>query len=671
MPFWVEWGDAIWQVAFILSVAVGAGWKWSSPRRQAKRETTSWIVESTPVDRFEEGANTIIEGVLEGGADSVLVDGATVATIQGLASSAVDQVPIAVSVGDELIELQGPMELMLGSEEIRPRKAFHRDGALHARVCALPDGPLAAGQLEGQAYVIRWLRAGDRVQARGVLRRSAAQGESGYRETQGRWVLRGSEQRPLTLGSATPPHMAQKDVDRLALGALLGGLVFAGVFIGLAALMHNASDDSSPGIASALTMTPLHRDDGVEMLRERWRSEPSAAGLERLAELVDMKDGCHGSAMLWALHGQSHRAIEAAQTCDHPIARLAAARAHYALGDMTEASRSLQDVRDELSLEYSPTHGATVSREAHAVGATRAHLARARWRTAARELDNGWMPGVSCVADVARRRAGLDASLLPSTGEACMLLEASEQSDDPAMLQMLSRLAIARLLLREADPGLQVFPSRSRSHRAEEQLSISEMHLAVPPDPTCPIDPRGAPGLERSALEKLLEEGRDDQPTRQLIRTLAARRALLEAVAGRRDRVTAYLDLVQRVARVAQGERIYETIAIWDVDSATTALSDEAAHAAWNDSSHDRNVLLRHSAGSEAGRALIELSPDRPVLGTFREHFCDAAARAVAAERAGMHEVAREQREIAHRFRRLLEGRRAAMMLWVLDRRAD
>ena len=70
MPIWVEWGDAIWQIAFVVGVVMGAAWRWSSPRRHATREAKSWIVEPTSVERFEEGANTIVEGTLEGGHDS-------------------------------------------------------------------------------------------------------------------------------------------------------------------------------------------------------------------------------------------------------------------------------------------------------------------------------------------------------------------------------------------------------------------------------------------------------------------------------------------------------------------------------------------------------------------------------------------------------------------------
>lgn len=671
MPFWVEWGDAIWPIAFILSVGWAAGWRWSSPRRQAKRETQRWIVEPTGVDRFEEGANTIIEGTLEGGHDSILLEGATIASIQGLATGAIDQVPIAISVDDEIIELEGPMRLMLGSEEIRPRATFHRDGPLHARVCALPDGPLAAAQLEGQPYVIRWLKAGDRIQARGVLRRSAAQGESGYRETQGRWVLRGSPQRPLTLGSATRPRMAQRDVDRLAIGAVRGGLLFAAIFIGFASLLHNGIDPDQPSetIASILTMTPLHRDDGLEMLRHEWQRDPSRDALERLAELVEMKDGCQGAAMLWTMHGKHDRAIVLADACDHPVAALAAARAYYALGDMAEASRALQDVRDELELDYSPTLERTMSREDHAIGATRAHLARARWRTASRELDRVWTSDASCVANVARKRAELDPLLSTSSSEACLLLEASEQTD-PAMVQMFRHTAVGRLLMRETDPGIRVYPRRERSHYADQRLTPSELALGVPEDPTCPIDPRGAPGLERSVLTYLLElQGGVDDGTRELLGRLAVRRALLEAVAGRQDRVDAFMRVARRI-NPAQAP-MSDVLAMWDPNVTQPHMTDDAARSSWNDATRDRDALIRGVARTESTRDWVELGRDRPVLGTFREHFCDASARAVAAKRAGMSDLAREQREIAERFRHLLEGRRASIMLWVLDRNAD
>ena len=676
MPFWVEWGDAIWQIAFVLSVVVGGAIAWSAPRRNAKREAASFIVQPTPVERFEEGANTIVEGTLEGGHDSVLIEGATLACIQGLSDSAIDQVPVALKVGDAQIELDGPMELLLGSEEARPRAPFRRDGALHAKVCALPAGPLAAGQLEGQRYVMRWLRSGDLVQARGVLRRAAAQDESTYRETRGRWVLRGTEQKPLTLGSARAPRMAQKDVDRLALGALLGGLAFVGVFIALPALVYNgmpadAAGDEHESMALSLTVTPLHRHEGLEALRRIWHARADADAFERLAELVALKDGCHGAVALLAEHGQTQRAIAAAETCNHPVARLAAARAWYARGDMEHASRALQDVRDDLDLAYSPTDGPLTSRVDHAIGASRAHLARARWRTASRELDAAWISNVGCVADVARQRGGGERQLFSSTGEPCLVLEASEHSNDRGMLEMMQHSAIAQLLLREAQPERSHFELRERGHVEGEAFGLTELALSIPEDPTCPIDPRGAPGLERSVLSKLVDIETSDPLTRQLVATLAARRALIEMVDGRPGSAAEMMAIVHRAGAIAEQERFSNALQAWDRRTDRPALSDAMANAAWDDPAHDREELLRYRATSPAGRALIALGHDRPMLGTFREHFCDAGARAIAAERAGMDDLAREQRAVAREFRQLLEGRRASIMLWVLDRRSD
>lgn len=665
LPTWVSWGDAIWQVAFVLSVVLFAWWKWSQPRRAARRESRAWRLSPTRADRFEAGANSIVEGTLVATSPSVLVDGAALACIQGLSHHAVDQGAFRVEVEDQHIELEGPLELLVGSSEVRPRATFQRnDDALHARVCALPDGPLVASQLEGHHYVIRSLKNGDRVQVHGVLRRAAAQDESGYRETQGRWVLEGTGQRPLTIGSVGTPKMALAGWDRLAIGASLGGMVFVGVFIGIAALAHSlmppthmASADSED-LATALAATPLHRDQALESLRRIWHAEPDPDRIEQLAVLVAAQDGCQGLAMLWAEHGDYERAIELAEQCDHPSARLAAARAHYALGDMAHASVALQQVRSELDLIYSPTNGIEVSVSEHARGASRAHLARARWRTAATELRTVWRRPHDCVAEAADRRAGRSVDFgIPA--ESCLVLQASEESN-PEALRIMVRSSVAHLRVLELDPSAKL--DLTNEARAE---------LGLPDEATCPIDPDAAPGVERAVLSKLVRQGRDpqDMPHREVVARLAARRALIEAMDGRPVQAAQYVALMERAGPIAQENELQELLSMWNSRVYRPELTDDMAEAAWSNATHDRTELLRFHARTDRGEHLIRYGHDRPVLGTFREHFCDSAARAVAAERAGMPDVAREQRAIARRFRNLMEGRRASLMLWMLDRR--
>ncbi|AUX40342.1 uncharacterized protein SOCE26_017420 [Sorangium cellulosum] len=295
-----------------------------------------------------------------------------------------------VSVGGERVELQGPVEVVAGSRELRPGKPLESMPlATCCRVTATFPG--ARPHFMERVVLFRSLSPGDRVRVSGVLRREAATGEAGSRSAAARWTLVAdgesaspSAERGLEIAFEGNPAVKGASVKRIAGWGIAGALAFLVVFaLGgelalrsaqreLEVLAHEndwvgevsvaAGDPIDPRAPPALPVTlgrtatalaaatPFHRGMAIERysaaLDRRGHADPAIIG-QRVA--LHMAIGMASSRCLHAAdvltsHGQLEEAAALLARCDTGDVHLERSRlamasfVRFSLGDFTAAS---------------------------------------------------------------------------------------------------------------------------------------------------------------------------------------------------------------------------------------------------------------------------------------------------------------------------------------------
>ncbi|HJL37081.1 MAG TPA: hypothetical protein RMG95_15425, partial [Polyangiaceae bacterium LLY-WYZ-15_(1-7)] len=520
-----------------------------------------------------------------------------------------------------------------------------------------------------------------------------AAGEAGYRESRGRWVLTGTEARPVELGPVGSPRVPRTDRRRLLSGIGLGLVAFAALFLALPAATERATraaDGDTPEVDAVLAATPFRRRALARLTTAAARAPRSEASVARWTALVDRTHGCDGVAQTLVEAGRPERAIEAAETCPRLHAQLAKVRGEYALARFADAVQTFRatPVTDD-DLRWSPTKGlARPGRdgEAYARDAARAQLTQHRWRSAARALEPLYGPGPRCAADAARGRSGEEPEWLDRDDPVCRVLWADEEARERGIWvgsESGRRALVGGGIL--GGFGLEVGLPDTRTERgalaarvetlrrladagAEGDLTgFGPAELLLPTSAVCPLDGASVPALEAEALSA----DRPDVLPALRVRLLL-RRALFEATTLRPARAEALLARARVIAAEEGGspvevERVAETVRLWREGPRESA---------------ERRVGLAPRMGSLAGLHVWEphaaLREDatlaerlrhapRPGMAPFRSLLCHAAGLARAAEVIGAADVAERERGVVERLRAALEDRDIALMLWSVD----
>lgn len=353
VPWLARHGAWVWVGALVAMVLAGGLYSWLRLRRRARGDARRILGEFgtatdlAGVERAVDGVEVTVGGTLDG-------DGET------------------LRVGDGLVRLTGPLDVLVGAREV------HR-GSKPQRLVA----------------------DGDRVWIRGVVGTEASDVEGSYRSTGAQRVLSGR----LRVASETPPRVALPPLHHLGLGALAGAVVFFAAFgLGGAALNRSArnaqlSTDANggtlcfddPPVTSTLlaAATPFHRKSALGALARF--EEGSCTGTEesarRLVGYQLARGDCDAAVTTLLDRAQPARALEVARACG---ARAREAVALWHLGDVGAAS---------ALLEAAPS-GAPESAPHPGPFTVRVHVEAGRWAPAAAAV-RAWSGTITGVNDSA------------------------------------------------------------------------------------------------------------------------------------------------------------------------------------------------------------------------------------------------------------------------------
>ncbi|MEO7329883.1 MAG: hypothetical protein ABI193_14995, partial [Minicystis sp.] len=401
LPWLLQNGELVWKAALVALAGSGLGGAALAPRviarRQAGATRTTLGAPLASLSRLNDGARVTLTGKLEAEGplcqrfeDGTEAAAATVAYNPGAsllgagtfrAGLNTRAQGLSLVVGDEKVELRGPVEVVTGSREIRRRARFTGlPAAAQARIVQALGG--ARPHLSGEIVQLYSLAPGDAVRVNGVLRKETRDGESGYRAAGVRWTLvpvgeEGSvdQARGLKLAFEGTPAVRGPGAVPLARGVMLGLVAFLMIFgLGGEIAACSAADDlatfqaegawvreldlevattidpkahpgapldTALGATSFAAATPFRRAQALDRYVDALdrRRDADARLVSWRAALSERQGDCLSAATRLASQGFAEQGAALAERCGD---RFLAAGIHYTLGDFARASALLQ-----------------------------------------------------------------------------------------------------------------------------------------------------------------------------------------------------------------------------------------------------------------------------------------------------------------------------------------
>jgi hypothetical protein len=620
LPWLFVHGSVVWQLALAAGLLVALGVAFARPRLAARRAASAARARlGTPLAslaKLNDGMRLTLTGRLEAegeparrfedGGDAAAVSAAYLshpgggAWITGLNLRAEG---LALVVGDARVALDGPVEVVAGSREVRRGQALgEMPGPVQDRV----DAGFKLGQPHFRDHLttLRSVASGDLVRVSGVLRKEASAGEgAGYRGAAARWALvpDGFEAQAALGASATgglrvafegAPRVSGplggSYVRHLMAGALVGGgLVVGGGAIALGSARGELGelalapvDPQKPPrdagmTATAITAATPFRLAAVDAMVDALdvRHDEDLALVERRAALHELQGDCVAAGETLARQGQLERGAEVAERCGgHRFA----AQAFYAAGDFARASAAWERAAEEPVPAGSPSAAeARFGVRVHLIAGRAALAAKEAGALVARSGDRKGETEAVTAGRVAQARC-LAVALTPPDGATALVDRKKEELQHPIYPACAILLADLRrgkdrldfihgltdfqssarevpmrwleLLEAEADPG--VAPGQLPPLLDDPSLLVLNPSAALTPT---------IPGLDRAIAEALAGEHPDvADPRRRTRGRAAAMAAVFAAVTGEAEAAQRFVatakESVGAVARTANGD---------------------------------------------------------------------------------------------------------------------
>ena len=586
LPWLLQNGELVWKAALVALAGGGLGGAALAPRLIARRLAGSTRkglgAPLASLARLNDGARVTLTGKLEaeGALCQRFEDGseaaaATVAYDPGAsllgggtfrAGLNTRAAGLSLVVGDEKVELRGPVEVVTGSREIRRRARFTGLTAeAQARIVTALGG--ARPHFSGEIVQLYSLAPGDAVRVSGVLRKETRDGESGYRSASARWTMvpvgeEGSvdQARGLKLAFEGTPAVRGPGAVVLARGVVLGLVAFLVVFgLGGEIAACSAADDlavfqgegawvreldlevatsidpkahpGSPldtglGATSFAAATPFRRAQALDRYAYALdrRRDADVRLVSFRAALAERRGECAGAATRLASHGFVEQGAALAERCGD---RFLAAGIHYTLGDFARASAIIGGESDKRWSEEQ----LRLASKVHLLGG-KSELAASALRSLAERYDDEAKAGhpvrvkaaeraelARCVAlaiDARRGQSAARASLKEKAQSAgprpaeCLLLWA-DLLPPGERAEVLEGPRGAASLATDTPP---VWFDQLRSE-ADPLREIGDVSDRVPDPALCLANPRWAtpaslPGVTRATAMSMSKEGSAD-----------------------------------------------------------------------------------------------------------------------------------------------------------------
>ncbi|APR82216.1 Hypothetical protein A7982_07565 [Minicystis rosea] len=625
LPWLLVHGTAVWQVGLVVCVLGALIVAFVRPRAGARRAATAARdrlgTAATALVKPSDGMRVTLAGriVLESDACPRFEDGGDAAAVsvayapQGprgawITGLNVRAERITLAVGEQVIALEGPVEVVAGSREMRRGVPLGRlPRAVQDRVAA--GFKLGVPHFRDHVTVQRSIAAGDTVRVSGVLRRDSLAGEAaGYRAAAERWTLvpdgdaaqaaagasalgglqvafEGSPRIAGPLALHYVRHAVYGVGLFLAVFGLGGELAFASAESDRSGLLNAAVVSSNPemGAVTLAAATPFRRARAIDELADAldFRHDEARVGIERRTALRLLQGDCAGAAKVLTRQGSLERGAEIAERCGE---HMLAAKAFYAAGDFARASHAFEVVNDPGLSEAEARFGVRVHLLAGRLGlaASRAHaladlLRKERERADARPEDASRAALASCLADAIEAKDGSQSALASLRKErekpiypACAILLA-DLHEGKARLDLIHGLtdfqASGRevpmrwleLLEQEADPT--VAPSAQAPQVVDDpSLVVINATLATQ---------TMLPGVERAIAEATAKDAKPDDPRRATRVRAAVLAASFAAATGDPESARHFVQIVEADAEPVASRGLYDVDhAWWDVPRA-------------------------------------------------------------------------------------------------------
>ncbi|MFW5740561.1 MAG: hypothetical protein ACOC1F_09365, partial [Myxococcota bacterium] len=557
VPWQVAYGHWIGWTAGALLVALGAILFWMWVRWVAKKQGAARL------SNLGAGTTEVTDGpvVLRG---RIEVPGAPVPSLDGSGAAAVCTVEassqtlryaphdshasksfrapslrIVTPKGEATV--RGPVRVVRGSRETFPGRLTNLDDDDQQRLTSSSDEGFGTQNWPNRLRVpavIRTLRHGDEVVARGVMQRNLGNGGPGasYRPMETAFELVAGEETDSVEILATSPAS-------LSFGkkALFGRGLAVGLLLSLTVGIAFGGAARRVGDFATAALFPPHRVWAIDALaQEVAAGTPSEQRLAAVLAYDEVQSDCRRTGTALLKHGRWKRAGDVLSKCEDDASKLQAVTAYRMAGSLKKACRSLEALgtvpagTDEILVLA--LGGCTDS-------------AAAALRRAAEMAPDSRAQTLRCLADGMAARAGDEQArkrLASERSEACQLVHA----DDRIGPQRLAALSY----LQEAPP----------TERAEHRHALLQAVLAasagkvdrtvslpaLPPVTALLVDPRQAwkgraHGLEAEVLKSLALVREPTPEERSLRMVLAIRAAAFEIFSGNHDDAARLLDVAR------------------------------------------------------------------------------------------------------------------------------
>lgn len=380
----VEW---LWIAALLLAGLLGALDFRRRLRRRAHRDSPKQLEQlgpSQPLEGRVEGELVTLEGTLEcnqlpirrfeDGGSAVAASAVPLGryTVVGALTFTRMASEVHIDVGGEPVALVGPVEVILGSREHRTGGRFRGLPRAVKQQLALQN-PQLLQAVKWHKAAFRSLQSGDRVRARGILRRCDSKTGESYRAQAVGWKLSAAalpESDDPGDGAVALAHLGNPQVTGPRLPAYLFWAALSAIALWIMlGLLGNLSRTENPyhrtmggdlhqscyddpcqdfSVVSAL----LPGGRWWELDRLEWRIESTCEWTEdRVEDLARLRhrEGCGATARTFLEHGESERAEALAVTCEEISEAQMLVLLHR--GRFSEASDLLAGAEREV---YSP-----------------------------------------------------------------------------------------------------------------------------------------------------------------------------------------------------------------------------------------------------------------------------------------------------------------------------
>jgi len=362
VSFWVTHGEAVWQAALGASALAGLFVGYflvDQAMRSRARRVRDALGKVSPAARPEDsGKRVTLSGtigvvVARGSGEARPVAGSPVAVTvfpQGLelseettpkaSSAAARGSKLAVDVGGTTVEIDGSMQVLVGSRETE-RCVTRAVGQV-----LLWDFAGQLGALPSRPFGIRALAEGDRVRVTGVLRHAPELGAPGdYRNAAASYAIEPAaeenEARVVPIAFEGSPRPLARKPGLTVIRALAVPL---GVVAALGAIGEVAIRLGRPWGGALAATTPFRRGDALAQLRAATPLAPdaNAASVGRAIALDLLRGRCGDAADDAFEHGDAARSADLAARCGDPSRE---ARGHAALADFDRAAAAFERAR--------------------------------------------------------------------------------------------------------------------------------------------------------------------------------------------------------------------------------------------------------------------------------------------------------------------------------------